>query len=284
MSRTIVIAGVLMLAGIGAAAWIAVTPESPDARQEIGAAAEKLARPAPILDASASTDERLAALEIALAAEREARVALEEQLRELLVVARAADAPGDGPAPGAMVAGTTFSADGITVLRGGRTTFGTSVDQLVDAGFSPERADWIRRREESIRMELMQAQFAARQGTAPANLRELMRGPDAILRDELGEADYERYLEASGRPTAVVVGNVLDSSPAQAAGLQPGDEILRYNGSRVYHVGELVQHTMGGTPGTNVVVDVMRDGVPMQIVLPAGPMGVTPGAPAVRLE
>jgi hypothetical protein len=37
---------------------------------------------------------------------------------------------------------------------------------------------------------------------------------------------------------------------------------------------ELTQQTMQGEPGESVVVDIVRDGAPMQIVLPRGPIGV----------
>jgi hypothetical protein len=34
---------------------------------------------------------------------------------------------------------------------------------------------------------------------------------------------------------------------------------------------------MQGDPGVSVAVDIMRDGVPMQVVLPRGPVGVSAG-------
>jgi len=68
---------------------------------------------------------------------------------------------------------------------------------------------------------------------------------------------------------------VLDSSPAQSAGLRPGDQITNYGGARVYNMYELTQEIMQGPPVDQVVVDFLRDGVPMQAVLPRGPVGIT---------
>ncbi len=99
-----------------------------------------------------------------------------------------------------------------------------------------------------------------------------------VLRDELGDADYERYLEANNRSTSITVSSVFESSPAQSAGLQPGDEILRYDGERVFNMTDLTRQTMdGGVAGDNVVVDIMRNGIPMQVVMPRGPLGVSGG-------
>jgi S1-C subfamily serine protease len=73
----------------------------------------------------------------------------------------------------------------------------------------------------------------------------------------------------------VAVGTVLESSPAQRAGLQPGDEIVAYGGQRVFSYGDLSEQTMGTTAGQSVVVDIRRDGVPMQVVIEAGPIGIS---------
>jgi len=84
------------------------------------------------------------------------------------------------------------------------------------------------------------------------------------------------YLEGSNRQTSVAVSNVLASSPGARAGLQPGDQIVAYDGRRVFSSGDLVQQTMAGGEG-NVVVDLTRNGVPLQLVLPRGPIGVEIG-------
>lgn len=150
------------------------------------------------------------------------------------------------------------------------------LDRLVAAGFSPDRAEWVERRTEELRMDALSARYeAAVQGRAlePGEL----PNTDAVLRTELGEADYERYLSALNRPTSVGVGRVLASSPAERAGLLPGDQILSYGGQRVFSVSDLNALTLQGTPGQTVAVDVLRDGQNIQLYLPRGPVGIEGG-------
>jgi C-terminal processing protease CtpA/Prc len=157
-------------------------------------------------------------------------------------------------------------------FRAGDTTQGRA-DMLIEAGFAPDRAEWIVQRESELQMDLMRAMFDARQsGERPDRSR---LDPDQALRAELGDVEYEQYLEANGRSTAVAVGSVLESSPGQRAGLQSGDQIVGYNGQRVFSYGELSEQTMSATPGRAVVVDIVRDGVPMQVVVDAGPIGIS---------
>lgn len=122
-------------------------------------------------------------------------------------------------------------------------------------------------------MEALQAQYEARRDgrPEPAGLGE------GALRAELGDADYERFLEAMGRSTTVSVAGVLASSPAERSGLMPGDEIVAYNGRRVFDIAELNELTLGGATGESVVVDVRRNGQTFQLVLPRGPIGIWTG-------
>ena len=144
---------------------------------------------------------------------------------------------------------------------------------LVAGGFPPDRAEWIYRRTQELRMQTLQAQYDARREGRPLD-------PDSqerTLRTELGDADYERYLTAFNRPTSVSVQSVLASSPAERVGLKPGDEIVGYGGQRVFDVRDLNALTLEGTAGESVVVEVRRNGLPLQLVLPRGPLGITGG-------
>jgi len=149
------------------------------------------------------------------------------------------------------------------------------VPKLVAAGFSPDRAAWIEKRNSELVMQTIQAQYAQRRGenVDPAQL----RGGEQTLRAELGDGDYERYLAAEGRPTRVGVFNVLASSPAEQAGLRSGDEILSYGGKRVFDIRELNDLTVEGTPGQPVVLEVQRDTQTLQLVIPRGPIGIGGG-------
>jgi hypothetical protein len=40
---------------------------------------------------------------------------------------------------------------------------------------------------------------------------------------------------------------------------------------------DLTRQTLEGTPGEQIMVDILRDGMPMQVVLPRGPLGISGG-------
>ncbi|NND61016.1 MAG: PDZ domain-containing protein, partial [Gammaproteobacteria bacterium] len=98
------------------------------------------------------------------------------------------------------------------------------------------------------------------------------------IRDDLSPADYDRYLYALGRPNRVTVNNVLSGSPADQAGLQAGDQILSYDGQRVFNSGEIRRATTSGLAGQSVAVEVERDGQTQVLYLPRGPLGVQMGS------
>ena len=63
------------------------------------------------------------------------------------------------------------------------------------------------------------------------------------------------------------------SSQARKAGLERGDVIVRYGGEPVYSNWHLVRLRSSGKLGAPVIVEITRDGQPMQITMPRGPMG-----------
>jgi hypothetical protein len=150
------------------------------------------------------------------------------------------------------------------------------MDRFVAAGLTPDRAQWIMNREEELEMEVLQARYEATQDNASqqeiANI-----NTASMLRKELGDADYAKYLEGQGRPSTINVREVLTNSPAQSAGLQPGDEIVSYNGQRVFDMSELNSLTYETRPGTSVAMQVVRDGQTMQVVVESGPIGISGG-------
>ena len=146
--------------------------------------------------------------------------------------------------------------------------------RLEEAGFPPEQAAWILQREEEMRLENLNAQWERRRQAFLEDDGNMQRNP---LRDEMGDADYERYLEATGRPTNVYVSNLVDNSQAKSAGFQTGDEIVRYNGQRVFNFNELNMVNVQGELGEPVIVDIVRDGVPMQLTVERGPLGIVGG-------
>jgi hypothetical protein len=277
-----VVAG--LAAGFAIAVWLA--PGAPAASDTMSSSAAPAALDGS-RDAAASTA-RLASLEDALAAETERRTELEQRVGELAAALdelRAAASSARGGAENAP-AGREL-ATGEVVGPRGRLPGGDpaaraqemqrrQVELLVQAGFAPDRAEWIIRRAQELRMVEMQAQYEAqREGRTvdPA----LALGSDGTLRNELGDAEYERYLAANNRPTRIEVMQVLASSPAERVGLKPGDQIVSYGGTRVFDASELNALTFKGNPGESVVVEIRRAGQPLQLVVPSGPLGIMGG-------
>ena len=146
-------------------------------------------------------------------------------------------------------------------------------ERIRAAGLTPERVQAINRRMDELRVAAQQAQFEAQrtgQRVEGTNI-------DSALRKELGDVEYEKYLKATGRPTDVRVMEVLATSNAERSGLKAGDEIVSYNGKRVFDSRELNSMTSQVVAGGSVTVEIKRDGQTMQVSVPAGPLGVTAG-------
>ena len=235
-------------------------------------------------DADAPPSERLLALESALDEERRARQLLEEELFRLIdeverlqgLTGTGSDRDVDSDDGDEDWQETVRAAQAQNRFDSQRNRDPESrAEQLVAGGFSPDRAESIARREAELRMEAMQARFDARQSGEPVRFSESLFDAGRTLREELGDAEYEQYLEASGWSTSVGINNVLELSPAADAGLQSGDRIVRYNGERVFNMGDLRRLQVGDDVGANVVVEIIRDGTTIQVTVPRGPLGVT---------
>ncbi len=274
MNKGVIATGFLLLAGIAFATYMLSARQSgPVSASSVG--------PGAYFDQSAAIDDRIRALEAAVAEERNARQFLEDELQilyaeiEQLSDERSAQEERDEQ----QVADRREVQERIDEFRqrrNGQSDEGRA-ERLIASGFAPDRAEWILQRESELEMEAMQARFDARRSGDPVNPFDPSLNSNSALRAEIGDAEYEQYLQANNRPTAVSVGNVLESSPAQRVGLQSGDQIVSYDGTRVFDTSDLNQQTMLGEPGESVVVDITRDGIPMQVVLPRGPIGVSTG-------
>jgi len=151
------------------------------------------------------------------------------------------------------------------------------LNQLAEAGFSPDQAQHITERESELQLEALYAQYEAIRDGEPSGPLTNRFDPQDQLRQELGDASYERYLDATGQSTSIGVQRVMDGSPGQAAGLQTGDEVIAYAGERVFNISDLNQLILEGAPGQPVVMDVLRDGQQIQLYVPRGPIGITGG-------
>lgn len=238
---------------------------------------------------SADFEQRLGALERAVADEREQRIQLETELARW----REMDLSSEGleeTVSGENRFGVILGEDGLpenlqqireqveerrTEARG--NTEERQLASLVEAGFDQFQAEEIVRTTEEMQMDLLNARFEASQTGEDFNAGEMQAQAIADLRTSLGDTDYERYLEATNQSTNVGVSNVLASSPAEIAGMQSGDEILSYNGERVFSTNDLNRLTSSSVTSGNVVVEVMRDGQSVSLSMPTGPIGITSG-------
>lgn len=273
MNRTIIAIVCGLAAGFAAGAWTGRAASLPE---------PEFADAAGSFDASAPLEDRIAALERAVAGERDARLVLEEQLHGLYAELERFDSPEMDE----LLRNLAESSEAREQARSqqaarrdrrarmqGREDM--RIGQLVAGGFTEGRARQILQLEDEIRMAALQAEFEARQKGENFNPREWASDYQAGLRERLGDADYEKYLTAQGGQASVTVREVIGDSPANRAGLQPGDRILSYDGKRIFTMNELRSMAFSGEAGEDVIVDIERNGQRLQLVLPRGPMGIT---------
>lgn len=150
---------------------------------------------------------------------------------------------------------------------------------LLDNGFADDEATWILQIEAEVQLESLNQQYQVRRAQLELEQANGTRAKSNFeqLKEKLGDDYYERYLEANGFPTSVGVNSVLDGSPGANAGLQAGDKILSYDGNRVFNIRELNGLTISGEENQSVLLEVERNGNPVQITLPRGPIGITGG-------
>ncbi|MGI9234914.1 MAG: PDZ domain-containing protein [Woeseiaceae bacterium] len=283
MLRIVAAVVVSLIAGFALGGWLLGDAPIPD-MDPPGAAVAGALRPAVPLA------ERMQRLEQIIAEEREARIILEDQLRLLIDdieriesglprVNEERDRQAEEARRVARRSTQQRPRDFAAMLRNMQEQRRSA---LVDSGFSEDEASRIMQMEAAAQYEAMRvAHEAQRAGEAVDNL-SLTNDPQSVLRRELGDDDYERYLEAQGQPTAVQVSQVLGDSPGSRAGLQPGDEIVSYNGERVFSVGDLRTLTLQGTAGEDVVIEIERNGMRMQLNVQRGPVGITGSSANIR--
>lgn len=147
--------------------------------------------------------------------------------------------------------------------------------QLIESGFAREEAARIVQIEAEESLRQLQAQYDQRRQNVSSTgnrLADMNR-----IRAELGEQNYERYLDANGWPTSASIGVVISGSPGENAGLKAGDKVLSYAGERVFNLNEINQLTIQGQVGESVLIEVDRNGESVQLSIPRGPIGINSG-------
>ena len=233
-------------------------------------------------DETAPIDDRLAELERVVAEERDARFVLEDQITALIDEIERIDARGPAviaPEVDELITQRLRSEERAASGRRNRDLVQRAasfrdqqLSRLTEAGFAIDAAERMLDRRSEMQWELLQSQYEAQQDGRSFDPRELDSNLDWRFRQELGDEEYERYLQAMRQPSRVMVSNVLATSPASRIGLQPGDQILAYNGRRVFNTRELNAFT--NSSGEDAVIDVVRNGTRLQLSVPAGPIGV----------
>ncbi len=153
-------------------------------------------------------------------------------------------------------------------------------DSLILAGVDPYLAQEIQQRSDQWslqRLELIDQ--ATREGWRESEQfderLQALRDARPDIRGELGDADYDRYLYASGDSNRVAVSSIINGSAAQQSGLQNGDVVVSYANNRVFGTRELQRATRDGQRGESVQVEVLRNGQVITVDVPRGPLGVT---------
>ena len=268
MRKIMIAIGISLVVGFAAASWMETASVSPVAEGPMSSEAVVSS-----LDTAAPVEERIRSLEQALIQEQQARQFLEDEILILREEIERQDADSVENEE-RNVATMQERREAFMTRRFGFSSTQGQLDRLIEAGFPPDQAEWIVQREAELQMERLQARYDAMRGSEEQGFFGRGFSDDSTLRAELGETDYERYLTANGRSTSVGIGNVIPNSPAQEAGLQAGDQIVRYDGERVFSMMDVAGHIMQNEAEGNVVVDIERDGTPMQLVIPRGPLGV----------
>ena len=269
---------VSLLAGFAVGAWFA--GDDPERAPSTSSNA--------VLGDDASIEDRLERLERIITEERDARIALEDSIAILFegierlegVDERAvAELRARAEEERAARAATSSQRNEADWMRGYQER---RVARLVEGGFSEDEARRILEQESESAFKALQSVWEAQRSGESIDRYSGEFDPQAIMRSEMGDDAYARYLEVQGQPTAVRITQVLGGSPGSEIGLQPGDQLVRYAGERVFSVNDLRKSSMDGNPGEDVVIEIERDGTLIQLSVPRGPIGITGAGANVR--
>ena len=233
-------------------------------------------------DENTPIEERLRRLEQIIIEEREARLVLEDQLLLLFADLEGLESARDRmqidrDARTAALSDTQTQSSGRPrdVAATMRMFQDRRLAQLVRGGFSEDQARRLMRQESEAQFKAMEADHLARRNGEAVDMFGSVTHAQSIFRASIGDEEFERYLAAQEQPTTVRISNVLDGSAGSRAGLQAGDSIVSYNGVRTFSMSDVRELTMQGNIGENVIIEIDRNGVRMQLGIPRGPIGMS---------
>jgi hypothetical protein len=253
-----------MLVGYAVSGWLQRSPPDPP-----------IAAPIP-----ATPEAEIAALRAALDEERGLRGALEMEIEMLRqeIVREASPRLEPTPAPeGAPVAREgapdAEAAAPAHAAPAGDEWFDEAA--LVAGGVDEHRVARLREHFEALQMEeLYLRDDAAREGwLRKPRYHKQVQELRAESREELGDDDYDLLLYASGRDNRVRLRDVLQDSPAAAAGIEPGDILVRYDGQAIFSTRDLLSATTQGAAGSTIALDLVRNGESLRLYVRRGPLG-----------
>lgn len=218
----------------------------------------------------------LAAIRDELAFERDARIALAEELdliwAELAELSAVADGPIDPPQP----AGRSQQPSK-PMARIAQKWFDTA--SLLKAGIPEHDVERLRELYEAEQLdELYLRDAATREGwVSTPRYRKALQRLKQDLHAELGDEDYDRVKFASGKNNRVEVDDVLQNSAAATIGLRKGDIIVRYDGQLMLSPRDLRAATVRGAAAQTTAIDVLRGSETLRFYVPRGPLGARIG-------
>ena len=280
MPRIIGAVVISLLAGLAIGAWLGGGERQAPAPTSSEAV---------LLGGDASAEERIANLEQIILQEREARIALEDTLAALFDDLERLEAADERVATAQENAAREIPEATTQARRGNRNDADwlsryqeRRVSRLVEGGFTEDEARRALDTESRVAFAALQSSWEAQRSGEQFDRFAADYDPQALMRRELGDSAFERYLEAQGQPTTIGISQVYSGSPGSEAGLQPGDRLVTYDGERVYSISDLRRQAMQGAAGENVVIEVERDGMRIQLSVPRGPIGITGNGARVR--
>jgi Do/DeqQ family serine protease len=91
-----------------------------------------------------------------------------------------------------------------------------------------------------------------------------------ISAPEIRQFLRERFPDIRFPANGMFVGRVVPGSPAQAAGIQPGDVITHFNGRSVRTIDDMANFMLRAKPGQRVTLRIWRDGQTQEINVTLG--------------